>query len=280
MPFFGVLPERSHLFTPQPRAHIGVNDAHAWRLNPRHHQVYDKLGLALCQGLVAAPCGVSPTDCGLAGDTPLMVKPITNLAGMSLGARVLAARDIEPWPGHFWSPLLEGPQFSTDALLLDGTVVWSGHTHASEERDAQRPIHWSLGVEAPDAERCLHHLAGHLLRGYTGLCNLETIGGKAIEMHLRGSNGFLDFYPEGFVQAWVNLVDDRTWPGLNPLGEAHVLSLFGRGTLPTAAIEPWLQRGVSVQVDGQTSDRIAIIRCSDGTLGRDALESLRAAVIR
>ena len=91
MPFVGVLPERRHLFEPQPQRAVAVSDSAAWRLNPEYRHIYDKLRLALDAGLVAAPCGVAPDDLGVAPEDEVFVKPITNLAGMGLNARTLRA---------------------------------------------------------------------------------------------------------------------------------------------------------------------------------------------
>ncbi|MGB1256029.1 MAG: hypothetical protein ACPG51_09185, partial [Thiolinea sp.] len=84
MPFHGVRPERQYLFHPVPATDIAVNDVQSWRLNPQHRHVYNKLHVALSQGLRAAPCGVNPLLCGLNADEHCFIKPITNLGGMSL----------------------------------------------------------------------------------------------------------------------------------------------------------------------------------------------------
>ena len=84
---------------------IPTKDWEAWTLYPRHRWIYDKLAVALSQGLDAAPHGVIPPR------FPVFSKPIVNLKGMGVGSRVLhSAEDYERHyaPGHFWMPLLDG----------------------------------------------------------------------------------------------------------------------------------------------------------------------------
>jgi hypothetical protein len=62
---------------------ISTEDADRWTWYPRHRWVYDKVAVALSQGLEAAPHGVEPKR------FPVFSKPITNLKGMGVGSRVL-----------------------------------------------------------------------------------------------------------------------------------------------------------------------------------------------
>ncbi|OQX02849.1 MAG: hypothetical protein BWK73_41325 [Thiothrix lacustris] len=264
MAFHGVLPHRQPLFQPAPRRDIGVNDTHAWRLNPAHRHVYDKLQLALAQGLRAAACGVDPLSVGIQTATPLFVKPITNLLGMSLNAQATTAGDLasgrtQVAPGCFWSEYLVGDHTSTDCLVLAGKVLWLAHTQGATDKDKQRPIYWHIGVRLPALEPLLTVFVETQLPGYTGLCNVEMIGGKVIEMHLRGSNGFFDFYGAHFVPAWVELVDKRVWQGLEAVREGYVYSLFGEGRLPADYADIAAVHGVKIVPDTVTLDRIAVL---------------------
>ncbi len=264
MPFHGVLPHRQHLFQPEPLHDIGVNDTHAWRLNPTHRHVYDKLQLALAQSLQAAACDVDPLSLGIDAATPLFVKPSTNLLGMSLDAQATTAGDLangrtQCAPGCFWSEYLVGDHTSTDCLILAGKVLWFAHTQGAAEKDKQRPIYWHIGVRLPAIEPLLRDLIQAQLPGYTGLCNVEMIGGKVIEMHLRGSNGFFDFYGAHFLPAWVELVDKRVWHGLESVRTGYVYSLFGTDPLPANHANIAAKQGVSVVPDTATADRSAIL---------------------
>lgn len=282
MPFIGVLPERSALFRPEPERDLAVSDAAAWRLNPRHRRVYDKLALALEAGLRAAPCGVDPRDLGIAPDERVFVKPQINLAGMALGARSVRADAVAMEPGAFWCELLTGIQTSSDCLVADGEPVWMAHTVASAQRSGARPLVWEVGAGAAlDAGPRLVPLVGDWVRrnldGYTGICNLEMIGGRPIEAHLRGSNGFFDLYGPDFLPAWVALVDGHGISAPPPVPGGYVISVFGRGDVGRACIEAAAERGVSVQPDPHTPDRIAILRCTDKAAGLAVREDLLTA---
>jgi hypothetical protein len=274
MPFIGVLPERRHLFRPEPRRNLAVNDAAAWRLNPRHRHIYDKLTLALSAGLRAAPCGVDPAEYGIAADTELFVKPITNLAGMSLGARAVRAGAVPMEPGHFWCERLRGRHTSSDCLVRDGTVVWFAHTSASGAKDAERPVYWHVGTALPDLEPWLRRWVAEHLAGYTGLCNIELIGGRPIEAHLRGSNGFFDLYGPGFLPAWVALVDGGPFEPPPPIPGGYVISVFGAADLSDTKLAAAETAGVRIQPDPRTPGRAAILRCRELAAGGEVYRRL------
>jgi hypothetical protein len=276
MPFIGVLPERRHLFQPEPGRDVAVNDAAAWRLNPGHRRVYDKLWLALDAGLRAAPCGVDPRDCGISPDAWVFVKPIINLAGMAVRARAVPADAVPSEPGSFWCERLEGAHTSSDCLVQDGQAVWFAHTRGADEKDRERPIYWEIGADLADLEPLIADWIGRNLRGYSGLCNLEMIGGRPIEVHLRGSNGFFDFYGPDFIPAWVALVDGADFAPPPPVPGGLVISVFGEVAISEAQREAAAARGVRVDLDRHTQDRSAILRCSDKTAGLEVLRQLTA----
>jgi len=274
VPFIGVLPEREHLFQPRPRRDVGVNDAAAWRLNPAHRRVYDKLSLALDAGLRAAPCGVDPRACGIAPDAQVFVKPIVNLAGMAVQARAVPADAVPSEPGSFWSERLEGPHTSSDCLVQDGRAVWFAHTRGSNAKDRERPIYWEVGAALPDLEPRIAAWVARHLQGYRGLCNLEMIGGRPIEAHLRGSNGFFDFYGPDFIPAWVALVDAAAFTPPPPIPGGFVISVFGEVVIDEAQRSAASGQGVQIDLDTRTADRSAILRCTDKAAGLDVLRQL------
>src|SRR5664279_118519 len=82
---------------------IPTDDVRAWPLYPVHRWVYDKLTVALSQGLEAAPHGVMPPR------FPVFSKPMINLRGMGAGSRAIVSEDdyrTALTGGHFWSTLL------------------------------------------------------------------------------------------------------------------------------------------------------------------------------
>ncbi|MBK1647829.1 hypothetical protein [Rhabdochromatium marinum] len=278
MAFIGIQPGREPLFQPAPRRPVAVNDAAAWRLNPMHRQVYDRLQLALSAGLCAAPCGVPPADYGLAPQTELFVKPIINLSGMALGARAVLAGEVPQEPGSFWCERLQGEQSSSDCLVERGEPRWFAHTRAAAERSDARPLYWEVGADMPQLEPILTGLVRQHLPGYSGLCNIELIGGRPVEMHLRGSNGFFDFYGPEFIAAWVDLVDGRRFQPPPPIPGGFVISVFGTGRLDARAEQVAEAAGVSVQPDPHTHDRLAILRTCDLDAGLRVQQALINAV--
>ena len=66
---------------------ISTEDPDSWEWFPAHRWIYDKLAVALSQGLEAAPHGVMPPS------FPVFSKPIMNLRGMGTGSQVIASAD-------------------------------------------------------------------------------------------------------------------------------------------------------------------------------------------
>jgi hypothetical protein len=187
---------------------IPTEDSDAWTWNPRHRWVYDKVAIALSQGLEAAPHGVVPKS------FPVFSKPIVNLRGMGVGSRVL--RDEADYfrryvAGHMWMPLLEGKHVSSDLAVEDGEPKWWRHS-TGEAAGEGTFDHWTVHAAA-DAmiERQCGDWVRKYLAGYTGMLNLETIGGKIIEAHLRFADQWPDLYGEGFVEALVRFHRTRKW---------------------------------------------------------------------
>ena len=50
-----------------------------------------------------------------------------------------------------------------------------------------------------------------IFAGYTGMLNLETIGGRIIEVHLRFADQWPDLYGKGWVEALVRLYEHERW---------------------------------------------------------------------
>ena len=108
-----------------PDVRISTEDPDSWEWFPEHRWIYDKLAVALSQGLQAAPHGVMPPS------FPVFSKPIMNLRGMGTGSQVIASAEeyrAALTAGHFWCTLLTGPHVSTDVALVDGEPRWWRHT--------------------------------------------------------------------------------------------------------------------------------------------------------
>lgn len=211
MPIIEPAPWRHQFFDAAecpPDLFIPTDDPEAWAWNPRHRWVFDKLQVALSQGLEAGPHGTEPPR------FPVFSKPIMNFRGLGAGSRVLhSAEDYERHhtAGHFWMTLLEGEHVSSDAAIVDGKPKWWRHVTGLATGEGMFDF-WTVHATAnpPLQARCGTWIAKHLA-GYTGILNLETIGGTIIEAHLRLSDQWPDLYGAGWVEAFVGLYRNRAW---------------------------------------------------------------------
>lgn len=191
-----------------PDVHVPTDDIDAFRWNPAHRWIYNKLLVAESQGL----------DCGLHGMEPaaypVFAKPVYNLCGMAVDSFSVADRAAlqrELRPGQMWMTLLKGEHISTDAAVVDGEVRWIRHT-------AGRALHggmfdyWTVESRrrASLDAYCTAWIGRHLA-GYTGMINLESIGDRIIECHLRFTDQWPDLYGEGWLDAVVRLYASGRW---------------------------------------------------------------------
>jgi hypothetical protein len=187
---------------------IPTEDCDAWLWYPAHRWVYDKIAIAHSQGLEAAPHGVDPPQ------FPVFSKPITNLRGMGVASRVLhSAREYAEslTAGHMWMTRLTGRHVSSDAAVVSGEPRWWRHVTGAPGVDGTFD-YWTVHA-APDAaleEHCGKWIRTQL-KGYTGILNVETIGGHMIEAHLRMSDQWPDLYGAGWVEAVVRLYHEHIW---------------------------------------------------------------------
>jgi hypothetical protein len=226
MPICEADPWRLQYFTHvETAALIPTEDSDAWQWYPAERWVYDKLAVALSQGLHAGPHGTPPSR------FPVFSKPITNLRGMGIGSRVLASQaDYERHytPGHFWMTLLEGRHVSSDIAVVGGEPQWWRHVTGKPAGEGTFD-YWIVhaepepGIEAYCGEWARRHLAG-----YTGMLNVETIGEKIIEAHLRFADQWPDLYGPGWVDALVGLYERRAWDFCDDdRSEGYSVVLFG-----------------------------------------------------
>jgi hypothetical protein len=187
---------------------VPTKDPDTWAWYPAHRWVHDKLQVALSQGLEAAPHGVMPPR------FPVFSKPIINLRGMGAGSRVIATAEdyaAAHTPGHFWSTLLDGEHVSTDIALEDGVARWWRHATGAIAPGGTFD-HWRIeAAPRPALEAYCGAWAAAHLRGYTGMANFETIGGRIIEAHLRFADQWPDLYGDGWVEAVIRLYATGTW---------------------------------------------------------------------
>lgn len=196
-----------------PDVNIPTEDSDAWLWYPEYRWVYDKIAIARSQGLDAAPHGVMPLR------FPVFSKPVINLKGMGIGSRILrttADYEASLTAGHMWMALLEGRHVSSDVAVVEGEPRWWRHVTGVPSGEGTFD-HWTVhAARDPVIEAyCGTWIREHLGR-YTGILNIETIGGRMIEVHLRMSDQWPDLNGEGWVDAVIGLYHLRRWNFADP----------------------------------------------------------------
>ena len=207
---------------------IPTEDSDAWTWYPQASWVYDKLRIAQSQGLDCGPHGIVPLR------FPVFSKPIFNLKGMGVGSgalRSLAEYEASYTPGHFWTELLAGEHLSTDCAVVEGEVRWWRHTTGNPFGQQGMFDYWVIhGKSRPELEAYIGAWVLKHLNGYTGMFNVETLGGRIIEAHLRFADQWPDLYGKGWVEALIRLYAEKRWhfPEEGPRRDGYSVVLFGR----------------------------------------------------
>lgn len=172
-------------------------DYAAWDAYPHHRWIFNKLELAQRLGYRCAPAGVPVTQ-----SAEYIIRPIYNLNGMGLGARIEwiekdTFHDIEP--GYFWCELFKGKQYSINYNWNDNIFT---PTHASvgynNSDNLTEFYRWEKidppVVKLPDFIDSLNDVEN---------INIEFIDNKIIEIHLRSG---IDFPPGAIeiIPVWKN----------------------------------------------------------------------------
>lgn len=168
------------------------HDCHAWSQYPHHRKWFNKLWVADTMGYDCGPAGIAPNSTG-----EYCVRPIYNLSGMGVGARhqVIETGDASVVePGYFWTEWFRGVHKSVDYKWTDGkwqpTGCWVGINNPDNLSKFVRWDKSNAALPAPEIANELQDIK---------LINIEFIGSKVVEVHLRGSPD-----PKGnaFVPIW------------------------------------------------------------------------------
>jgi hypothetical protein len=208
-----------------PDVHIPTDDTDGCRFNPRYRWVYNKLLIAKSQGLICGLHDLPPPQ------YPVFCKPVVNLKGMGIGTCVLHA-DVDYLnqchAEDYWMPLLRGEHISTDYAVVNGDPMWSRHSLAMPAV-AGTFDYWVVEARPRPAleEYCRDWMTKHL-RGYTGMLNIETIGGYIIEVHLRFADQWPDLNGRGWLDSVVRLYELQQWQFEDrPRRDGYSVVLFG-----------------------------------------------------
>ena len=110
-----------------------------------------------------------------------------------------------------WMTLLDGEHVSSDVAVVRGDARWWRHAVGAALAGGTFD-YWTVHAEPRPRDRALlRRVAASASPAYTGMVNLETIGGTIIEAHLRFSDQWPDLYGAGWLDAVVRLYEHRVW---------------------------------------------------------------------
>lgn len=161
-------------------------DGEAWQAHPNLRWIYDRLQLSQALEYECGPAGTLPPRPG-----PWFVKPIINLNGMGVDAHAQiydGGTHFPVRPGGFWMPRFTGRHLSLD--LKRGPNAWQVEFAVECIYRNNRPHEWRKVKDRPALPVLVPPDATDI-----SWLNVEMIGGKVIEVHLRRNHDF-DAMPE------------------------------------------------------------------------------------
>lgn len=159
-----------------------MNDIQAYQSYPHLRHWYNKLWLSEQLGYNCGPASIAPAVSGL-----YIIRPIMNLSGMGVGAKKIwidAGDYSKVPPGYFWCEWFEGNQYSVTYQWKDYTSGWhaiSCWQGIKEDDNLSKFTKWLKTDFYPPIGIMFHELAD------IEKINIEYIGDKIIEVHLRTS---------------------------------------------------------------------------------------------
>lgn len=181
-----------------------MDDTEVWKLMSADDAwVYDKLILAKHLGYSCGPAGVAPEHSNY-----YIVRPICNYRGMGRGSVIIhidANADIIP-DGYFWCEVFTGRHLSFDYNYGVQTLAVEGF---KENSRTDRFSSWKKVIDKFVLPNTLQTIA---IKSES--MNIEVIGDKIIEVHLRSNPNFEMHNADEIIVIWkenfiASAVDDR-----------------------------------------------------------------------
>jgi len=181
-------------------------DEDCWHLYPTQRILFNKLWVSSMLGYMCGPGGVT-----VPLDGKYIVRPIYNLDGMSRGAttKELVAGDCSTPPGYFWCEFFEGEHYSVDFVNEDGNfkqiLVVRG-----EKISEYKFTSWTKlplkkkKFDVPD-------FVEFICRDEVQHINIEYIGDKVIEVHMRRNPDFVHNKYSRIEVAWASSWDQNKY---------------------------------------------------------------------
>lgn len=169
-----------------------MDDVDVWAyMDIEHAWLYDKLILSKRLGHSCGPAGVPPLHSG-----KYIVRPISNYRGMSRGSSIMhlnAGEDVIP-DGYFWCEIFTGRHLSFDYRY--GTQYLSVEGFKNSDR-TDRFVSWKKTNDVFGLPEMLSVIAAK----YEWM-NIEVIGDKIIEVHLRYNPNFTNHDANEITVVW------------------------------------------------------------------------------
>ena len=166
-----------------------IQDDVAYKKYPHHHKWFNKLYIAELFGYKCGPAGVDIPE-----DGTYVIRPIYNLSGMGMGAKVMELKEGDESstpPGYFWCEYLNGKHFSAnykwkvDNIIggwWEGVSCWEG---INLPINLSRFTQWNRSEYIPLIHRSFFSQLNELYD--VKEINVEWKDNKIIEIHLRPS---------------------------------------------------------------------------------------------
>jgi hypothetical protein len=161
---------------------MATTDIEAYQKYPGLRHWFNKLWLAEELGYYCGPAGIAPKT-----SAAYVIRPVMNIVGMSAGARIkwIHADDatVVP-PGYFWCEEFQGRQISVDYQWEGKWVPVSGWEASVDADNLYKFKKWTRIHDLPPLTSLFfEEPADHNITRI----NVEFIGDKVIEVHLRHS---------------------------------------------------------------------------------------------
>ena len=178
-----------------------ISDRDVWSTCPSDWLwIYDKVIVARKQRILAAPAGIP-----VPRDGWYIVRPITNIRMMGRGARrQYLLKDSDDVPdGFFWSEVLSGRHISVDYHWGEQELTAEGFRDDPDRLD--RFSRWRKVSDQMPLPEWLRDLGSQ-----AQWINVEYIGDKAIEVHLRWNDDFANHTADEIIPVWQGETLEQT----------------------------------------------------------------------
>jgi hypothetical protein len=169
-----------------------MDDCDVWKfIDGEDAWIYDKLILSRRLGYYCGPAGVAPER-----SSEYIVRPISNYRMMGRGSNIIhidAGRDIIP-DGYFWCEVFRGRHLTFDYRRGVQTLAVEGF------RDNNRTDRFASWKKTNDVFKLPDILLAVAVK-YEWM-NIEVIGDKIIEVHLRYNDDFIGHNSEEIIPIW------------------------------------------------------------------------------